>query len=178
MPVCNINPHGGVSNPKNFELASCIEFIIMALACGRRCMWPSGRIILFPDASISVDIRKWVQRFFFTSSYRKGCWLWEIILVLSGSSWERYRLRLVRDHDGRLLKLENPEILYLSKANSFLGAQSLDQYCHCRIIPRDKMNCSGGNANCFLRVALICQPSCLLPYCQGKPGELAKKQLA
>ena len=45
-------------------------------------------------------------------------------------------------------------------------------------IPRDKMNCSGGYANCFVRVTLMYQPSCLLPCCQGKPGELAKKQLA
>ena len=45
-------------------------------------------------------------------------------------------------------------------------------------LPRDKMNCSGGYANCFLRVALMYQPSCLLPCCQGKPGELAKKVLS
>ena len=30
----------------------------------------------------------------------------------------------------------------------------------------------------FLRVALMYQPSCLLPCCQGKQGELAKKQLS
>ena len=37
------------------------------------------------------------------------------------------------------------------------------------------MNCSGGYANCFLRVALMYQPSCLLPCCQGKPGGTCKK---
>ena len=36
------------------------------------------------------------------------------------------------------------------------------------------MNCLVRLGNCFLRVALMYQPSCLLPCCQGKPGELAK----
>ena len=42
-------------------------------------------------------------------------------------------------------------------------------------LPRAKMNCLVRFGNCFLRVALMYQPSCLLPCCQGKPGELAKK---
>ena len=41
-------------------------------------------------------------------------------------------------------------------------------------VPRDKMNCLVRFGNCFLRVALMYQPSCLLPCCQGKPRELAK----
>ena len=40
------------------------------------------------------------------------------------------------------------------------------------------MNCLVRFGNCFLRVALMYQPSCLLPCCQGKPGELAKKLLS
>ena len=42
-------------------------------------------------------------------------------------------------------------------------------------IPRDKMNCLVRLGNCFLRVVLMYQPSCLLPCCQDKPRELAKK---
>ena len=37
-------------------------------------------------------------------------------------------------------------------------------------IPRGRMNCRVRFGNCFLRVALMYQPSCLLPCCQGKPG--------
>ena len=40
------------------------------------------------------------------------------------------------------------------------------------------MNCTVRFENCFLRVALMYQPSSLLPCCQGKPGELAKKLLS
>ena len=43
-----------------------------------------------------------------------------------------------------------------------------------RFIPRDKINCLVRFGNCFLRVALMYQPSCLLTCCQGKPGKLAK----
>ena len=41
-------------------------------------------------------------------------------------------------------------------------------------LPRDKINCL---VRCT-RVALMYQPSCLLPCCQGKLGELTKKQLS
>ena len=40
------------------------------------------------------------------------------------------------------------------------------------------MNCSVRFGNCFLRVALMYQPCCLLPCCQGEAGELAKKLLS
>ena len=40
------------------------------------------------------------------------------------------------------------------------------------------MNCLVRLGNCFLRFALMYQPSCLLPCCQGKPGELANKLLS
>ena len=46
---------------------------------------------------------------------------------------------------------------------------------HACKIPRDKMSCLVRFGNCFLRVALMYQPRCLLPCCQGKPGEFAKK---
>ena len=40
------------------------------------------------------------------------------------------------------------------------------------------MNCLVRFGNCFLRVALMYQPSCLQPCCQGKPGNLQKKLLS
>ena len=43
-------------------------------------------------------------------------------------------------------------------------------------ILRPKMNCGVGLVNCFIRVPLVYQPICHLPYCQGKLGELTKKQ--
>ena len=48
----------------------------------------------------------------------------------------------------------------------------------CDYVPRDKMNCLVRLGNCFLRVALMYQLSCLLSCCQAKPGELAKKLLS
>ena len=44
-------------------------------------------------------------------------------------------------------------------------------------VPRHKMNCCVRFGNCFLRVPLMYQPCCLVPGCQGKLGELRKKQL-
>ena len=41
---------------------------------------------------------------------------------------------------------------------------------------RPKINCGVGLVNCFFRVSLMYQPCCLLPCCQGKLGELTKKQ--
>ena len=41
---------------------------------------------------------------------------------------------------------------------------------------RPKINCGVGLVNCFFRVPLMYQPCCLLPCCQGKLGELTKKQ--
>ena len=41
-------------------------------------------------------------------------------------------------------------------------------------IPRDEMNCLVRFGNCFLRVTLIYQPSCLVPYCQYKLRKLTK----
>ena len=46
------------------------------------------------------------------------------------------------------------------------------------LIPRDKMNCLVRLGNCFLRLALMYQPSCLLPCCQGKTWNLPKKLLS
>ena len=43
-------------------------------------------------------------------------------------------------------------------------------------ILRPKINCGVGLVNCFFRVPLMYQPCCLLPCCQGKLGELTKKQ--
>ena len=40
---------------------------------------------------------------------------------------------------------------------------------------RPKSNCGVGLVNCFFRVSLMYQPCCLLPCCQGKLGELTKK---
>ena len=39
------------------------------------------------------------------------------------------------------------------------------------------MNCRVRFGNCFLRAPLMYQPCCLVPGCQGKLGELRKKQL-
>ena len=37
------------------------------------------------------------------------------------------------------------------------------------------MNCTLKFGNCYLRVPLLYQPCCLVPCCQGKLGEFAKK---
>ena len=42
-------------------------------------------------------------------------------------------------------------------------------------ILRDKMICTVRFGNSFLRVPLMYQPCCLVPYCQGKIGDLTKK---
>ena len=38
----------------------------------------------------------------------------------------------------------------------------------------DKMPCSGGLVDCFLKVTLVYQPCCLVPRCQGWLGELSE----
>ena len=106
-------------------------------------------------------------------------------------------LEVVADHEGlaaaALLALVRPLVgvrphvlLQVGPGREGLAAAALGNVAVERVaynekpanwsLLRPKINCGVGLVNCFFRVSLMYQPCCLLPCCQSKLGELAKKQ--
>ena len=85
--------------------------------------------------------------------------LW--VLMMTPFSWSAYSISPCKKKIGYIKSVH----LYIKAY--FIGTISWK-------LQTDKVNCTVRFGDCFLRVPLMYQPRCLVPFCQGKLEELTK----